>query len=239
VCGAISSEFGGFPEPVDTIRLREFPTLFYFEESEFSFLNGLWFTITSMPSFKTLTDTDLLLHLQLGDSTAYTEIYERYYYLMFVFAYKKLRDEDLAKDIIQELFTNLWEKKESLSSVKNLASYLFTAVRNKIFDFISHQHVKSKHLQAIAAYSSSIHNANTDYLVRENQLKAYINKAIDELPSKMKEIFELSRKSDLTYKEIAEKLSLSERTVNNQVSNALSRLRTKLGLFIFIAILYI
>ena len=191
-----------------------------------------------MPNNKTLTDSELLHHLQIGDSSAYTEIYERYYYLMFVFVYKKIRDEDLAKDIIQELFANLWEKREALTAVNNLASYLFTAVRNKVFDFISHQHVKSKYIQSIADYSAT-NNANTDYLVRENQLKVYIDKAIDELPSKMREIFELSRKSDLTYKEIAEKLSLSERTVNNQISNALSRLRTKLGLFIFIIILYI
>ncbi|MEJ5994397.1 RNA polymerase sigma-70 factor [Pedobacter sp. Du54] len=181
-----------------------------------------------MPDYKTLSDFDLLHHLSLGDSIAYTEIYERYYYLMLVFAYKKLRDEDLAKDSIQELFANLWEKRATLTSVNHLASYLFTATRNRVFDLISHHHVKSKYIQSIADYSNTTHNAQTDYLVREKQLKAYIEKAINELPSKMREIFELSRKSDLTYKEIAEKLSVSERTVNNQISNALKRLRTKL-----------
>lgn len=188
-----------------------------------------------MSDYKNLSDSDLILLLREGSENAYTEIYNRYYYLMIVFAYKKLRDEELAKDLIQELFANLWEDKEVMSKVNNMAAYLIIAVRNRMFDYFAHQNVKSKYIQSIAEYSNNLNN--TDYLIRENQLKEYIEKAISELPSKMREVFELSRKSDLSYKEIAEKLSISERTVNNQITNALNRLRTKLGFFVTLVIL--
>lgn len=95
-----------------------------------------------MSDYKTLSEYDLLNLLRLGDSIAHTEIYERYYYLMFVFAYKKLRDEDLAKDVVQELFVNLWEKKENIAALNNFTAYLFTIIRNRIFDFTAHQNVK-------------------------------------------------------------------------------------------------
>ncbi len=187
-----------------------------------------------MSDYKTLSDSDLVARLKTDDALAYTEIYERYYYLMFVFAYKKLRDEDLAKDIVQELFTNFWEKRDGINSFNNFAAYLYTSIRNRVFDFIAHQNVSSKYLQSISEYSLTESNANTDHLIREKQLKAYIESAINELPIKMREVFLLSRKSELTYKEIAQKLSISERTVNNQISNALSRLKIKLGVFVII-----
>ena len=188
-----------------------------------------------MSNYKNLSDSDLVALLRGGNASAYTEIYNRYYYLAIVSAYKKVRNEDLAKDIVQELFTNLWEKNGDLGSINNFAAYLFTAIRNRVFDFIAHQNVESKYIDSIVAHSV-ISIETTDYLIREKQMNAYIENAISELPDKMREVFELSRHSELSYKEIAEKLSISERTVNNQITNALARLKMKLGLLFILVI---
>ncbi|RZK26511.1 MAG: RNA polymerase sigma-70 factor [Flavobacterium sp.] len=184
-----------------------------------------------MSDYKTFSDAEVISLMSEGNSVAYTELYNRYYYLAFVFAFKKLRDEETAKDIVQELFVNIWEKRAGITRVNNFASYVFTAVRNRVFDIISHENVKSKYIESIVAHSITFENTKTDHLIREKQFREYIEQSIKQLPKKMREIFELSRKSDLTYSEIAEKLSISESTVNNQITNALNRLRTKLNSF--------
>ncbi|MES2418410.1 MAG: RNA polymerase sigma-70 factor [Bacteroidota bacterium] len=182
-----------------------------------------------MSAYQLFSDSELIDLLKTSDHTAYTEIYERYYYLMFVFAYKKLRDEDLAKDFVQDLFINLWVKRENVAETAHLAPYLYVSLRNRIMDYFIHQKVEHKYIVSLKEAS----HANTDYLVRENDLKAYIEHEIGKLPQKMRQVFELSRKSNLTYKEIASTLSISEKTVHSQMVNALNRLRVKLGLLIY------
>lgn len=185
-----------------------------------------------MPDYKTFSDSELIALLRIGHHSAFTEAYNRYYYLMFVFAYKKLRDEDQAKDFVQDLFTNLWAKKEALLETGVLAAYLYVSLRNKILDYFVHQKVKAKYINSLDEFLSKSHTADTDYLVREKELKVYIDKQIQKLPDKMRKIFELSRVDNLTYKEIGRALSISEKTVDSQMVNALGRLRAKLGMLI-------
>jgi len=153
---------------------------------------------------------------------------------MFVHAYKKVRDEEQAKDIIQDLFTNLWFKRESNSIGTNLAGYLFTSVRNKIFDLFAHEKVKGDYILSLRDFMSSAGNADTDHLIREKQLKAYIDLQIQALPPKMRAIFEMSRKEQLSYKEIAKITNTSENNVSTQINSALRILRAKLGLVMYI-----
>ena len=187
-----------------------------------------------MGAYLTLSDSELLQLLKESDHAAYTEIYQRYFHLLFVHAYKKLRDENQAKDIVQDIFATLWFKRDFNLPASNLAGYLFTAVRNKIFDLFAHQQVETKYIDSFKDYLSNHSNTPTDHLVRENQLKAYIEKEIQALPPKMKKIFEMSRRENLSHKEIAEKLNVSENNVSKQVNNALRVLKTKLGVITFI-----
>ncbi len=186
-----------------------------------------------MYGYSTLSDNELITLLREGNHSAYTEIYNRYYYLMFVFAYKKLRDEDLAKDFVQELFTNLWIKKETILEDGNLASYLYITIRSWMFNYFIHQKVQLKYLDTLKGFNFNGKANNTDYLIREKQLTDYIEKQIQILPSKMRTIFRLSRNEHLSHKEIAQKLGTSEHNVSKQITNALKILRTKLGIIIF------
>lgn len=188
-----------------------------------------------MGSIKTLSDAELVDLLKSGDQTAYTEIYDRYILILLNHAYNKTRNREEAKDIVQEVFATLWARRENFNCQCNLAGYLYTAVRNIILNQVVHNDVKGKYLASIAQFVNN-HNSQiiTDHLVRENQLSIIIEKEIADLPPKMREVFELSRKRHFSHKEIAEKLKISEQTVSKHVTNALRILRVRLGIFIYL-----
>ncbi|MET3501351.1 RNA polymerase sigma-70 factor (ECF subfamily) [Mucilaginibacter rubeus] len=187
-----------------------------------------------MGAYSTLSDNELLELLKGSDHSAFNEIYHRYFYLLYVHAYKKLSDEEQAKDLIQDLFATLWFKREFDLPSTNLPGYLFKAIRNKIFDLFAHEQVKAKHIDSLKDFVHMGTSVPTDQLVREKELSAYIERSIQQLPVKMRQIFEMSRKEQLSYKEIAEQLNTSENNVSKQVNNALRILRTKIGILIAI-----
>lgn len=178
------------------------------------------------------TDDDLFTLFRKGDQLAYTEIYNRYEGVLQIHAYRKLGDYEDVKDVMQELFTNLWVKRAELPQTSNLSGYLYTALRNRIFDLMSHKQVANKYTQSLQHFiGQGQYLADQD--LREKELKALIQKEIDALPAKMREVFILSRHGELSHKEIAEKLNISEQTVSKQITNALKILRTKLGVIFF------
>lgn len=187
-----------------------------------------------MAVYSNISDDELVQLLKVSDHGAYNEIYRRYFHVLYVHALKKLRDEEQAKDVIQDLFATLWLKRERNISTNNLAAYLFAAIRNKIFDLFAHQQVEAKYVDSLIDYLNTHTSVPTDHLVRENELKAYIEKEIQALPPKMKHMFELSRKENLSHKEIASKLGTSENNVSTQITNALRILRTKLGIIVIV-----
>ncbi|RYZ87948.1 MAG: sigma-70 family RNA polymerase sigma factor [Proteobacteria bacterium] len=181
-----------------------------------------------MGKLKNNSDKELIIFLKDGSQQAYTEIFSRYYRLMFVFAYKKLRDEDLAKDFVQELFFRLWEKREMLYPEGNLAQYLYISLRSRMFGYFEHQKVASKYIDFLAGFAEA-NSEQADHLVREKQLSDYIDRQIEGLPKKMREVFELSRKEHLSHGEIAKKLGTTQSNVSHHINNALKILGTKLG----------
>lgn len=151
--------------------------------------------------------------------------------MLYIHAFKKLREREEAKDVVQDVLTALWHKRETINTTNNLGGYLYTAVRNKIFDLLSHQQVVNKHVVSLQQYLNK-GSVIADYLIREKQLTAIIEKEIAELPPRMREVFELSRKNNLTHKQIAENLNISEQTVTDQVKKALKILKPRIGLAI-------
>jgi RNA polymerase sigma-70 factor (family 1) len=186
-----------------------------------------------MASCKTLSDTQLVELLKESDHPAFNEIYHRYFQMLFVHACQKLSDEEKAKDVIQEIFAALWFKRDIDLQIKNLAAYLFTAVRNKVFDIYAHETVQQKHLDSLEAFLSSNQPVSTDSRIREKELQIYIDKQIDALPAKMKAVFELSRKGQLSHEEIADQLHTNTNNVSKHINGALKILRTKLNILFF------
>ncbi|MFV0606993.1 MAG: RNA polymerase sigma factor [Niabella sp.] len=138
---------------------------------------------------------------------------------LFMFAQKITRSESLAQDIIQELFLSLWEKRDMLEQIENIEAYLYRSVKNKSIDFLrtlaNDQKLRTNYFSSIEFEDNSLeHHISTQEF---NQL---FHAAIEKLPEKRRQIYELSQIEGLSRKEIAEKMSISESTVKNQITSA-------------------
>ncbi|MCW3090834.1 MAG: polymerase subunit sigma-70 [Ferruginibacter sp.] len=180
-----------------------------------------------------LTDQELLQLLREDNRLAYAEIYDRYKGLLFIHAYKRLNNQEEAEDVIHDLFAVLWKKRAEITINTEVAGYLYTAVRNRIFKIIAHKQIESDYFASIK-HSISEGYCITDHRVRSNELVKIIENEISALPPKMREIFILSRQKNLSHKEIAERLNISEQTVSKQITNALKTLRIRLGLVVYL-----
>lgn len=186
------------------------------------------------PEYIQLSDLELSNLLSEGDEIAYTEIYNRYHGLLYIHVFNKLRHREDSRDIVHDLFISLWNNREKLVLKTTLSSYLYTAVRYKVFDLISHREVASRYVESVSRFSEQ-EDGITDHAIREKQFLAIIEQEIAALPKKMREIFEMSRNGNLSHKEIAAELALSEKTVKKQINNSLKILRKKLGTALFTA----
>jgi len=190
-----------------------------------------------MADYSKYTDRELAASLKEGDQYAYTEIFERYHKLLIKHTFQLLQDRDEASDLVQDVFLTLWQKRTHITFSTSLSSYLYTSVRNRVFDLLSHQKVISKYAEAIGLFMEQGVSI-TDEMIREKELAAIIEREVAALPPKMQEVFRLSREEELSYKEIAQKMNITEQTAKLQVHNAVKTLRLKIGSFLS-AILFI
>lgn len=185
-----------------------------------------------MINYSTCFDQELARLLKEGDDAAFREIYLRYDKLLLIYAYKKLRNKEEAKDLVQDVFTWLWNNRSEFSLNTSLSGYLYKSVLNRIFDLAKHKGIIRKYVESGKHYLEGI-NADTDYLIREKDIMLLIEKEISAMPPKMREIYTLKKKYFLSTKEIAAELSLSEHTVSTQMKRALKHLKVKLGLLVY------
>jgi RNA polymerase sigma-70 factor (ECF subfamily) len=173
------------------------------------------------------SDENLLTSFVSGDNQAYRTIYEKYWLLLYQHARTMLRNDDEAKDIVQEVFMELWVADREKLSQYSLPSFLYTVTRNKILNIIKHLKVEAKYADELQ-YIPSESNVGTDSLAILHELTLQIENHIQSLPPKMREIFLLSRKEYRSHKEIAAELEISDKTVKKQINNALHVLRKRL-----------
>jgi len=187
--------------------------------------------------YSTHKDTELHALLKQGDRRAYVEIFERYYKLLIAYADKKLQNRQEAEDVVQEVYINLWKRHESLNIESSLPSYLYRAVRYEILNIFTHQKVADRYLASLDPYAKEF-SEQADYRVREKEIMETINRQVDQLPAKMREVFLLSRRENMSHREIAEVLGTTEENVSRHITRALKVLRTKLGLFLYLYMLF-
>lgn len=173
-------------------------------------------------------DGDVLFRLKQGDEDAFESIYWKYNSWVFNFIHSLLFDKSLAEDLTQTVFLKIWEKRESIDPELGFDSYLFAIARNLVYKETENR-LKSELLSdTLKEYS-----ANQDSLTEENidadSLREYINNLIEKLPPSRRQIFQLSRHAHLSNKEIASRLSISEKTVETQLYRALRFLKQKLS----------
>lgn len=170
-------------------------------------------------------DTSLLFAIQKGDRNAFDSLFQKYYPILCTYCYRFVRLED-AEEIVQDVMLWLWENRERPIIEYSLKQYLFRAVFNRSMTRIAQNEVKQR---ANEAYHQRMLDMLQDvdvYLI--NELSKHIQKAIDELPPSYKEAFIMHRFRDLSYKEIAEILNVSPKTVDYRIQQALKILRVQL-----------
>lgn len=178
-------------------------------------------------AYQKFGDVQLVAMLKAGDHTAFAEILNRYFTLLFSFAYRRLEDREQARDLVQDVFVTIWEKREQLVIEGILEAYLVLTIKNRVLDYYRHTKVSRAYIEKLGAYLNDPNN-NTDHLVRHNDLNALIEREIAALPEKMRLVYELSRKQSMNRQEMSEHLKMPENTVKTNLQRALRILRNKL-----------
>ncbi|GGG76791.1 DNA-directed RNA polymerase sigma-70 factor [Parapedobacter pyrenivorans] len=173
------------------------------------------------------SDEALVLRIQQGDRDAFASFYGRHRANMYLVAYHLLRDEDDAQDAVQELFSKVWQQADRIDTTGNIKGYLYTVLRNRILTGMA----RSKHLDEyinsyLAFERQSVSTTEETVLVRE--LEQLLEEKVNELPPKMREVYEFSWNENLTNKEIAKRMAISEGTVKQHKHQAMRMLRGKL-----------
>ncbi|GAA4317941.1 RNA polymerase sigma-70 factor [Mucilaginibacter gynuensis] len=170
----------------------------------------------------------IIANLKQGDADAFSYVFDQYWQQLFRAAYKRVADDQLAQDIVQDVFLQLWDRRETLNmDSETLEFYLLRAVRNKVIDHYNSTQVKEDVLQKIMYRMETMSQDNHD-LKRYLELEEFVNDHIDTFPETMRAVF-LMRSDKFTVRQIALALNLAEQTVKNNITEATKRLRAALS----------
>lgn len=174
-------------------------------------------------SISTNSDGELLDAIRKSDSAAFAELFKRYWKRVHAMTYSRVRSEEVTKEIVQDLFISLWDKRESLV-IKNLPAYLYTAVKNRVLNYIESQVVRQKHWDYYKQFIPERENV-TENDVELNELMEALEDGIDQLPEKSRTIFKLNRLEGHSVSEIANSLNLSEKAIQYHLTKSMKTIR--------------
>ena len=187
--------------------------------------------------YQLLDDEVLLKFLRISDELAFKEIYLRYWKALYYSALNKINSKEVAEDIVQGVFTRLWEKREK-HSIENISAYLHTAIKYQVINCIKSAISKKSHL-SIVGEEEKKHESSTDLLLLMQELNSAIDNALKQLPKKTQTIFRLSRFEQHSNKEISNIMDLSEKAVEYHITQSLKSLRFYLRDFILVDLLVV
>ena len=173
-----------------------------------------------------MTDNELIQRIQLDDNQAFRYLFDRYAKRIYHFSKAYLSNHSDAEELVQDVFVKLWYKRHTIIGNQNIKAFIFKVAVNTVYDIVRKK--KYDHLYNSLIEYDSYTSSETWNEVLYNDLEAHFNKLVEQLPDKRKEIFLLSRREGLSTKEIAEVLSISQRTVDSQIYKALAFLKKNL-----------
>ena len=177
--------------------------------------------------------------IRSGDHEAFDKLYQDYWELVFDSAFKRVNDEGVAKEITQELFIHIWEKRESLIINTSLEAYLVGATKYRVLNYFRASIVQEKYHQDLIFLVDDFAEKGSDSALNVQDIKKELEKVLEQMPKKTKQIFLMSRFEHKPTKEIAHDLNLSAQTVKNQLSSALKIIRENFSFSLFLALLMI
>ncbi|MRX46265.1 RNA polymerase sigma factor [Pedobacter puniceum] len=179
-----------------------------------------------MLGYDKLTDNELWKLIKKHDQKAFRALFDMYWSKVFTTAFRYLKDKDTCTEIVNDLFLNIWNKREQLE-IESLQAYLTSSARYHVYKKL--KALKTSPLELVENYDLLIdkpENGNPiDDKIKYQELESRIDTYLTNLPKRCREIFIMSRKENLSNDEIAEKLNISKRTVENQLTHALKHLR--------------
>lgn len=182
-----------------------------------------------------LTDDELIVLFKDGSERAFREIYTRYWKEVFRVAYKKVHHKELAEELTQNLFVDLWRRKENVC-IQSISCYLFGSLKFSIINHYKSQLVRVNYQNKHKSENTGI-VANTDYLLMLNELSEALHEGISRLPKKTGEVFKLSRMEHYSIKDISKELNISEKAVEYHITQSLKSMRFHLKDYLFLPFL--
>ncbi|WP_256012255.1 RNA polymerase sigma factor [Desertivirga xinjiangensis] len=175
---------------------------------------------------KQYSDIGLLTLMREGDHRAFRVFFDKYWEKLFASVYSSLQDEDEAKDIVQDIFIQVWNSRDTIYLENSFEPFLFKSARNQVISLYRKKQVKLNKEDELIERLSRLDE--TDDHLLEKELNSLIDSELEKMPLFVKQCFQLSRKEGKSISEIAAQLSLSEQTVKNYISESLRRLRIQL-----------
>jgi RNA polymerase sigma-70 factor (family 1) len=175
-----------------------------------------------MPKYSTYNDAYLLTLMEQDDERAFTALYNRYWQKLFSVSYNRLKDISSSEDIVHDVFASLWANRHD-NQINSLENYLATATKFQVLSKIKKLERERNHCQSINA--TPVISICDESRLHHKQILQLVEKEVERLPEKCRLIFNYSRRNGLPSKEIAEKLNISPKTVDNQLHKALKQLK--------------
>ncbi|PSL47963.1 RNA polymerase sigma-70 factor (ECF subfamily) [Chitinophaga niastensis] len=174
-----------------------------------------------------VTDMELIAGIQADCEESYEALYNKYASQLYVFTAHKLHSREIAEELVQDVFIKLWEKRAQLDIQTSVTGYLFKMMRNEILQYFRSFKDNEVFIEEMAGFDLNT-KSRTDDSIHFKEMEISLKAIINALPQKCREIFIMSRDQELTVKQIAGKLDLSDQTVKNHITKALATLRKEL-----------
>lgn len=172
----------------------------------------------------TFNDQQLILLIAGGNQAAMSVLYERYYEMLCRAAFKRLQNESVVEELVQDVFINIWKKAAELDPEGSIKSYLFATLRNKVLYEIRASIAIAKHAVSLTQQDTA-YMPDSFELLHTKHLEQKFHSVVNDLPPQCREAFKLSRLENLPYKSIAERMNISVNTVEKHIGKALGVLR--------------
>lgn len=173
------------------------------------------------------TDLEMVALVKQNNRDAFKNIYNKYWRSLYRYGIQLIHCRHDLEDILQDLFVSFWVKRGNLEIKTSLSGYLFKALKYKIINYIEHNLVKKNYLHSLNSKALNFED-DSCLLMEAHEMEEWITIGVNSLSPKVQQVFKLSRKGNLTIKEIALKLNSSDQTIKNQISKALKDLKSHL-----------